>query len=158
MKSPSNFDVSIVNNMVETNHTDKAVEPELRHIQQILDDGDSNEDDIVDNFEQDFNSFYKSEEITKEELSAAFLAAFYNGRTSQSSLSDYLKVTNIFSPIKLPTNFDGLKSKIRGKARDLDFTKSWFCGTCLKSIKTLNNRLQRSCVACSTRYVKKFLI
>jgi hypothetical protein len=118
-----------------TNHTDKTVEPELRHIQQILDDGDSSGDEIVDNFRT--------------------LAAFYNGRTSQSSLSDYLKVTNIFSPIKLPTNFDGLKSKIKGKTRDLDFTKSWFCGTCLKSIKTLNNRLQRSCDACSTRFVKK---
>jgi hypothetical protein len=39
--------------------------------------------------------------ITQEELVAAFLASFYNGRTSQSSLSDYLKLSNISSPIKL---------------------------------------------------------
>jgi hypothetical protein len=36
------------------------------------------------------------EAITQEELAAAFLASFYNGRTSQSSLSDYLKLFHLF--------------------------------------------------------------
>lgn len=42
--------------------------------------------------------------ITQEELTAAFLVSFLNGRTSQSSLSDYLKLSKISSPIQIAYN------------------------------------------------------
>ena len=90
--------------------------------------------------------------LVKEDLAAAYLAAFYNGRTSQQSLSDYLKLSNIYSPIKLPTTFNGLKSLISKNTDNLPYEKSWFCGTCLKHITELTHRLQRECENCKTRY------
>ena len=99
----------------------------------------------------ELNNFLKDGAISQAELSAAFLAAFYNGQTTQSSLSDFLKLTNIFSSVKVPTTFDGLKRIIQGKTPDLTYTKSWFCGTCLKKSSQLNNRLQRNCDKCRTR-------
>jgi len=89
--------------------------------------------------------------ITQEELAAAYLASFYNGRTSQSSLSDYLKLSNFSSPIKLPTTFDGLSSLFINKTKKLKYVKSWFCCICLKTIDKLNDRYQRNCPTCQSR-------
>jgi hypothetical protein len=90
--------------------------------------------------------------IKQEELAAAFLAYFYNGtRTSQSSLSDYLKLSNISSPIKLPTTFDGLSSLLINKTTKLKYVKSWFCCFCLKTIDKLNDRYQRNCPTCHSK-------
>jgi hypothetical protein len=124
-------------------------EAPLQDFEQLINNGIV-DDDLLD-YDENPSSFFKEEEITKEELSAAFMAAFYNGRSTQSSLADYLKLANIFSPIKIPTTFDGLKRLIQGKTTDLDFNKTWFCGTCLKMIKILNNRFQRTCDVCKTR-------
>lgn len=92
-----------------------------------------------------------NKDLTKEELSAAYLAAFYNGRTSQKSLKDYLQLSNIYSPIKLPTSFDGLARTLIDQRDFLNYKKSWFCGICYKSLESLGNRFQRSCDICQTR-------
>ena len=65
-------------------------------------------------------------EITKEELAAAYLASFYSGKTTQSSLTDYLQLSNIRSeaensPVRLPTTFNGLAQILL--KRKLDFIK-----------------------------------
>ena len=105
----------------------------------------------MEDFEHELTNLLRDEEVNEQELSAAFLAAFYNGQITQSSLSDFLKLANIFSPVKIPTTFDGLKRIIQGKRPDLTYTKSWFCGTCLKKFSRLNDRLQRNCEFCKTR-------
>jgi hypothetical protein len=46
-------------------------------------------------------------DVTKEEL-AAYLTVFYDCNLTQSGLSTIIKLSNITSGIKLPTNFDGL--------------------------------------------------
>ena len=155
------FETNIFEELAQTNYEEDILtnsedlvteieipnEPILNDVESLLDNGDNNEqDDFEEDFDSEFSSLCSSEELTKEEIAAAYLAAFYNGRTSQSSLGDYLKLSNIFSPIKLPTTFDGLKNLIKGKARDLEFKKSWYCGTCVKTIKLdpKANRLQRS--------------
>jgi len=110
-------------------------------------------ENLYDDFDYELNNMIRDAEINKEELSAAFLAAFYNGQTTQSSLSDFLKLANIFSPIKIPTSFDGLKHIIQTKTKspDLTYVKSWFCGTCLKKLTKLDSRLQRNCDICRSR-------
>ena len=55
-----------------------------------------------------FNSFKDLTNITPSDLSAAYLAAFFNGIKTQASLSDYLTLSNLTSNIKIPTTFDGL--------------------------------------------------
>ncbi len=110
-------------------------------------------DDDDNNFDTEMNSFFTNGEILKEDLAAAYLAAFYSGKTSQTSLTDYLKLSNIYSQIKLPTTFDGLKNLVQGKSCDFQYDKTWFCGICLKSFKSLSTRFQRSCNVCKTRYI-----
>jgi hypothetical protein len=56
-----------------------------------------------------------SKEITREELAAAYLTLFFKGKLTQSSLSTAIELSNITSPIKLPTNFDGLLNIITKK-------------------------------------------
>ncbi len=137
-------DESQINNEFDTN------EAQLQDLEQLINNGII-DDDISEDYDQNLSSFFKDEAISKEELSAAFMAAFYNGRSTQSSLFDYLRLANIFSPIKIPTTFDGLKRQIQGKSTDLVFNKTWFCGTCLKIIKMLNNRFQRTFDVCKSR-------
>ena len=68
---------------------------------------DSSEDDN-ENLDDQLNDLLRNEKITEEELAAAYLAAFFNGKTSQSSIKDFLQLSNISSNVKLPTSFDGL--------------------------------------------------
>ena len=70
--------------------------------------------DLDSNVENDFdeigfsNLLYNSE-ITREELAAAYLVAFFNGTITQSSLKDFITFSNkATSGIKLPRIFDGL--------------------------------------------------
>jgi len=64
----------------------------------------SDDDDIDDDNENEnadsLNELLR-DEITKEELAAAYLASFYSGKTTQSSLTDYLQLSNIYSPVQI---------------------------------------------------------
>ena len=90
--------------------------------------------------------------VNKEELAAAFLASFYSGRTTQTSLKDYLELSNIYSSIKLPTSFDGLSNILFENKKKFIHKKIWYCGVCLKkfSNEQIKNRT-RSCETCKTR-------
>ena len=90
-------------------------------------------------------------EITKIDLATAYLAAFFNGRTTQDSLTDFIKLSNITSQIKLPASFDGLKDLVVGKYNSLVYSKSWFCNTCIKPVDSPDNRFERKCPICKTR-------
>ena len=61
-----------------------------------------------------FNSFKDLTNITPSDLSAAYLAAFFNGIKTQASLSDYLTLLNLTSNIKIPTTFDVLTNFLIG--------------------------------------------
>ena len=66
------------------------------------------------NVENDFDeiglsNLLNNSEITREELAAAYLVAFFNGTITQSSLKDFITFSNKApSGIKLPRIFDGL--------------------------------------------------
>lgn len=90
--------------------------------------------DIQDNFSffQELNEVFQNETVTKEDLAAGYLTAFYNGRDSQKSLSNYLCLSNIGSSIKLPCNYNGLKSFLNKNKKKVNFEKTWYCGVCQK--------------------------
>ena len=113
--------------------------------------------DVEENVFDDFIEANSTGVINQNDLATAYLAAFFNGRTTQDSLKDYLRLSNFSSQIKLPTTFDGLSQLVVGKKNSVKFEKSWFCNTCTKQIKSLHNRLQRSCPFCKSRYLKFFL-
>jgi len=92
-----------------------------------------------------------SDEITKNDLAIAYLSAFFNGHSTQESLSDFIKLSNLTSHIKLPTTFEGLSNLVIGKANNLHFKKTWFCDICIKPFENTDNRLQRSCNVCKSR-------
>jgi hypothetical protein len=94
----------------------------------------------------------QSNGLNEKDLAAGYLAAFYNGKTTQKSLTDYLQLANIHLPIRMPTTFDGLRKLIYGDVESkLAYEKTWFCGICLKITKKLNNRFQRACEQCQTK-------
>jgi hypothetical protein len=82
------------------------------------------------------------------------LTLFFDAKITQMALKKIIQLANITSKIKLPTSFDGLLNILIKKESLIDYDKSWFCGNCLKSISILENRLQRSCSKCNTRYFK----
>ena len=119
-----------------------------------------NDDELIENndeelqFDADDLHNILNEEINKEELSAAYLAAFYNCGPTQRTLTDFLQLHNISSSIKLPTTFSGLINVIDESFNALSYKKSWYCGTCMKKLDELNNRFQRECGICkTTKYV-----
>ena len=81
----------------------------------------------------------------------AYMAAFYNGRTTQESLRDFIKLSNITSPVQLPASFDGLVNLVVGKNNSLKYNKTWFCNSCIKPISGLSQRLERACPTCETK-------
>jgi DNA-directed RNA polymerase subunit RPC12/RpoP len=89
-------------------------------------------------------------DVTKEELAAAYLTVFYDCNLTQSGLSTIIKLSNITSGIKLPTNFDGLLNLLT-KKKLIDYEKRYFCGRCLILLTDLQHRSQRACSACKTR-------
>ena len=115
----------------------------------------SDDDDIDDNNEDEnadsLNELLRNE-ITKEELAAAYLASFYSGKTTQSSLTDYLQLSNIYSPVQLPTTFNGLAQILLKRKLDFIKKKTWYCNVCQKSFENLNDRSQRECEKCGSRY------
>jgi len=86
-------------------------------------------------------------DVTKEKLAAAYLTVFY---LTQSGLSTIIKLSNITSGIKLPTNFDGLLNLLT-KKKLIDYEKRYFCGRCLILLTDLQHRSQRACSAFKTR-------
>ena len=78
-------------------------------------------------------------------MAAAYLTLFFKGKFTQSALSTAIELSNISSPIKLPTSFDGLLNLITNKKTLVEYEKTWFCGYCLKSFLRLDNRFQRLC-------------
>ena len=116
-------------------------------------------DELLENIDEEFNAnelnnILHDEEITREELSAAYLAAFYNCGSTQRTLTNFLQLHNISSSIKLPTYFSGLINIIDENFTDLNYVKSWYCGTCMKKFNQLKGRFQRECEICdTTKYV-----
>jgi len=110
---------------------------------------DQENDDFIEGIS---DIYHFGEEITEEALAAAYLSAFYNGRTTQSSLADYLKLSNLTSQIKLPTTFNGLRNLVMGNHEQLTYSKSWYCSNCMKIYDKLSNSHQRLCTVCNTRY------
>jgi hypothetical protein len=96
-------------------------------------------------------SVLRSNEMSKEDLAAVHLAAFYDSKMTQSGLTTFLQLSNISSNIKLPTTFDGLvRILTEDKPKPVD-SKSWFCGVCLKNVTNLKNRFQRECETCKAK-------
>ena len=110
---------------------------------------------LHNHFEDDDDIFFYLKEalcsnISKKDLAAGYLAAFYSGRNTQKSLSDYLKLSNIASNIKLPVTFNGLKNLIMNDSNELYYKLRHFCGTCLKIIESPNNKIIRVYAASSS--------
>jgi hypothetical protein len=113
------------------------------------------DEDFEENPEDDLNEITK---MTKEELTAAYLASFYSGNKTQSSLTDDLQLSNIRSatnnsPDRLPTTFNGLAQILSKQKLDFIKKKTWYRNNknCLKSFEKIDNRLQRECEKCKTR-------
>jgi len=102
----------------------------------------------------DLNDFIRDQKVTKEDLAAAFLAAFYGNSNTQKSLKDYIDLVNqliLTKDNQLPTSFAGLISLLNGKKQKLNYEKSWYCDVCQKLINKLDNRFQRECSTCNSR-------
>jgi hypothetical protein len=130
------------NQNFEVNSNENTTNNELNNEEQLTQNQSSETNDL--------NNFLNNDSITEEELAAAYLAAFYNGRVTQKSLTDFLTLSNINSTIKLPNNYSGLISLLNSKNKELQFEKSWFCGVCQKQYDKLDNRFQRLCATCKT--------
>ena len=113
-------------------------------------DNDLDHDDFIDIFGQT--------QLTKEDLSAAYLTAFFSGKITQTALKDFISISNIASEIKLPTSFDGLTKVLMGKNNIYKYTKSWFCGVCLKTFNKMEDRYQRSCSQCCVKLNMSYYI
>jgi hypothetical protein len=113
--------------------------------------------DLDSNVENDFDeiglsNLLNNSEITREELAAACLVAFFNGTITQSSLKDFITLSNITTPgIKLPSSFDGLAKILMGENNVYEYQKKWFCGVCLTTFDKLDDRFQRSCKKCNVK-------
>ena len=117
---------------------------------------DNNEsEDVFD--ENELNNLFSSNNINKEDLSAAYLTAFFNGRISQKSLKDFIMISNISSEIKMPSNFDGLAKVLIGTEYIYKYIKSWFCGVCLETFKEVD-RFQRMCNKCNVKLNMSYYI
>jgi len=103
----------------------------------------------------ELSDFIHDENTEKHDLAAAFLAAFYSNSNTQQSLKDYLDLVNhliLSEENQLPSSFAGLISLLNGKKQKLDYEKSWYCDTCKKLINKLDNRFQRECNICNSRF------
>jgi len=68
------------------------------------------------------NDFIRDENVTKHDLAAAFLTAFYSNSNTQQSLKDYLDLVNqliLQEDNQLPSSFSGLISLLNGKKQQL---------------------------------------
>ena len=93
------------NNNNEIVEVEKEVEDDDK-IKDEVENEDKDENEETHNIL--LNHIAKDTEITKQELSAAYLSAFYSGSITQESLTTFLQLHNIHSPIKIPTSFSNL--------------------------------------------------
>ena len=82
------------NQLYEPNHLE-----DHHHTEESLNENKSN-----DSFTDEMNILLNDENISEEDLAAAYLTSFYNDRVSQKSLKDFLAIGNFRSSIKLPTS------------------------------------------------------
>ena len=128
------------NQLNEPNHLE-----DHHHTEESLNENKSN-----DSFTDEMNILLNDENISEEDLAAAYLTSFYNGRVSQKSLKDFLAIGNFRSSIKLPTSYDGLISLLNMNDKKVQYEKSWFCSVCQTVFNELDNRFQRLCAKCKT--------
>lgn len=82
------------------------------------------------------------------ELCIGFLASFYHGRNTQSSLKNNLEVLNSLHGNKLPKSFDQLSDYVLNLGNDrVNYVKKWYCNHCNAFVEVDNSR-QRECLAC----------
>jgi hypothetical protein len=164
-----NYDERIPNDQVHIEIQNESQSNDFIHHNEVETTNDI-EEEVVDDEEQIDNNRYErdrfnqeesvfqdifesliSKDITKNDLAIAYLTAFFNSQSTQDSLSDFIKLSNFTSDIKLPCTFDGLSNLVIGKDNTLKHEKAWFCNICIKSIKKTDDRLQRSCYTCKSR-------
>lgn len=144
--SDENLQIHLENDMVIRDGSFIRQEEQTVNLNEEISNSDQlNNDEAINTHSDIFH-----DNLTKEDMAAAYLASFFSGKTTQKSLADYLHLSNMFSSTQLPTSFDGLISLIVDKKK-LKFEKKWYCGVCLKSIEELATRFQRNCTTCNTR-------
>jgi hypothetical protein len=141
-KSSNEFLIITSDNLVEELETIQSESESSDEIEE------EKEDDLIN---YNLKNIIQDKDITKDELAAAFLAAFFNGKITQSSLTDFLQLSNIISPIKLPTTFDGLIKVVNGEKPNLMVNKTWYCSICLEKTTKLDDRFQRACKKCKSK-------
>jgi DNA-directed RNA polymerase subunit RPC12/RpoP len=109
-------------------------------------DEDENDDSIA--------LLLSNDNINEYDLACGFLAAFFNGNITQASISDFLKLSNIHSPIKLPTSFDGLLNLLSKKTsgHHLKPNKMYYCSDCSSTAESNGSKGPRNCVNCHKKY------
>jgi hypothetical protein len=138
------------NNILGDDHFNSSTTDEIE-TDEIISTNNYSDDYVNDDLLHDLVEAVSSDEINEKDLATAFLAAFFNGRTTQDSLSDYLTLSNFTSTLKLPTSFNGLSNMVLGKHNTLKYEKSFFCNVCRKQLKSPNNDILRACPTCKSR-------
>jgi hypothetical protein len=138
------------NNIIGNDHSNSSTNDEIE-TDEIISTNNYNDDYVNDDLLHDLVEAVSSDEINEKDLATAFLAAFFNGRSTQDSLSDYLTLSNFTSSLKLPTSFNGLSNLVLGKNNSLNYEKSFFCNVCRKHLKSPNNDILRACPSCKSR-------
>jgi hypothetical protein len=95
----------------------------------------------------------ENNDTSREELAAAYLAAFFAGKITQSALSSFLELSNITTQVKLPTSFDGLIGILIGNKNLKTYKKTFYCSSCLKLLTNVSSKLDRMCKVCSKKYI-----
>ena len=115
------------------------------------DDQKENSDEEID---EELHSFFNDEKLSREELAASFLAAFYDGADKQKSLANYLKINNFSNKDsnlnKIPTTLSRITKLLDKDNEPLTHKTIWYCSTCYKKFDELTSRLQRVCSECNT--------
>lgn len=119
--------------------------------------------DEDDDFEKEtdsiFNQLYDSfneDIISQSDLAAGYLAAFFHGRTSQKSISDYLRLSNLTSIVKLPESFNGLRNLLMKNENKKTHNAKYFCNKCMVIIPN-ENKIVRYCQNCKSKYLLFFI-
>jgi rubrerythrin len=59
---------------------------------------------------------------------------------------------NLVSKRKLPSSFNQLAMRIFNQNDDqINYSREWFCDTCIKAYKILDERTDRECPVCKSR-------
>ena len=99
------------NNILGNDQLNSSTNDEIE-TEEIISTNNYSDDYVNDDLLHDLVEAVSSDEINEKDLATAFLAAFFNGRTTQDSLSDYLTLSNFTSTLKLPTSLNGLSNMV----------------------------------------------